>query len=131
MNIEHSEQAHRFIGNCHCDRVQFEFHAIVREAVSCNCTYCRRKAALHLRVPTERFAILRGAEVLSSYRFGTQRAEHCFCSYCGVHTHCHPRSAPEQVNVNLRCVDDLSTVLYTLRIWPFDGLHWGLDASHG
>jgi hypothetical protein len=124
MNVEFDEPLHRFVGSCHCGRVEFEFHAIVQEAVSCNCTYCRRKAALHLRVPGARFAILSGVESLISYRFGTERADHRFCRYCGVHTHCHPRSAPDQVNINLRCVDDLAGVVETLRIRHFDGLSW-------
>jgi hypothetical protein len=33
------------------------------------------------------FALLRGADVLSSYRFGAGTTTNYFCSVCGIHTH--------------------------------------------
>lgn len=131
MESSNHTPLHHFVGACHCGRVKFAFQAVVREGVSCNCTYCRRKAALHMRVPVDRFTLIQGDDVLSRYRFGTGRATHFFCGYCGVHTHCHPRSSPEQINVNLHCVDELAPVLQTLAIRHFDGLHWELDGQHG
>ena len=92
-------------GQCHCGAVRFEFLLASLKGVRCNCSYCVRKAALHHRVPAQSFRLLAGAEQLSTYQFGTMRARHLFCRQCGIHTHCHPRSAPEQINVNLHCVD--------------------------
>ena len=94
-------------GRCHCGAVRFEFMPAPLKGVICNCSYCVRKAALHHRVPAGHFRLLTGRERLSIYQFGTMRARHLFCSGCGIHTHCHPRSAPEQINVNLHCVDAL------------------------
>lgn len=109
-------------GRCHCGAVRFEFVLASHKGVSCNCSYCVRKAALHHRVPAGSFRLLAGAEQLSSYRFGTMRARHFFCRTCGIHTHCHPRSAPDEVNVNLHCVDALRDVHIELSL--YDGRGW-------
>ncbi|WP_209502141.1 GFA family protein [Variovorax sp. 1763] len=109
-------------GHCHCGAVRFEFLLASHQGVSCNCSYCVRKAALHHRVPAGNFRLLAGAQQLSSYRFGTMRARHLFCSMCGIHTHCHPRSAPEEVNVNLHCVDALLDAHIELSL--HDGRGW-------
>ena len=113
-------QWHR--GQCHCGRVRFEFFSNVDAAVACNCSYCVRKAALHHRVTEADFRLIRGDDALAAYQFGTFRARHYFCSTCGIHTHCRPRSAPEQVNVNLNCALDHTTRPTAVR--QFDGLSW-------
>lgn len=109
-------------GWCHCGAVRFEFLLASLKGVSCNCSYCVRKAALHHRVPAKHFRLLSGAERLSSYQFGTGRAHHLFCKTCGIHTHCHPRSAPEQVNVNLHCVDAVQDARVEVSL--HDGRGW-------
>ena len=118
------ESLRTYRGACHCGLVEFEFRAVVRMAVECNCSYCRRKAALHHRVAGESFALLKGADALATYQFGTHRARHQFCRVCGSHTHCHPRSAPDQVNVNLRCVDELDPPEQHVSISQYDGRSW-------
>lgn len=56
-------------------------------------------------VPKSRFRLLRGTDHLKSYRFGTGRAEHLFCSVCGVQSFNQPRSNPDCYGVNIYCVD--------------------------
>ena len=107
---------------CHCGRVRFEFCASLAAGVACNCSYCIRKAALHHRVTEADFRLLEGADALSEYRFGSRRARHFFCSNYGIHTHCRPRSAPEQINVNLNCLADRA--LRPTEVRAFDGLSW-------
>jgi hypothetical protein len=109
-------------GSCHCGAVEFRFYGDISTAVKCNCSYCTRKAALHFRVPGACFELIQGRAALTSYRFGTQRATHFFCQVCGVHTHCHPRSAPDQVNVNLHCSESvqhqkIETTYFDGRVW--------------
>ena len=111
-------------GRCHCGAIRFEFSSDHRGAVRCNCSYCVRKAALHHRVMADAFVLSAGTDALAEYRFGTGLARHHFCRVCGIHTHCHPRSAPEQVNVNLHCVDAPDALLSALELSDFDGRHW-------
>jgi hypothetical protein len=72
-------------GGCHCRRVRFEVRAPARLIVSeCNCSICTLSGFLHLIVPADRFHLLQGSEVLTTYSFNTHTAKHLFCSVCGV-----------------------------------------------
>ena len=106
-------------GGCHCGAIAFEVEAPARVTVSeCNCSICRMSGYLHLIVPRARFRLLRGAEVLSEYRFNTGSARHLFCSRCGVKSFYVPRSNPDGYTVNLRCLDQ--STLAEVTIEPFD-----------
>jgi len=106
-------------GGCHCGAIAFEVEAPARMTVSeCNCSICRMSGYLHLIVPRARFRLLRGAEVLSEYRFNTGSARHLFCSRCGVKSFYVPRSNPDGYSVNLRCLDQ--STLAAVTIEPFD-----------
>ena len=110
-------------GGCHCGRVRFEVEAPAElEVTECNCSICSRSGFLHLIVGRERFRLLQGEEVLSTYRFNTQTAQHTFCSLCGIKSFYVPRSHPDGYSVNARCLDEAT--VRSLRIDTFDGQHW-------
>jgi hypothetical protein len=109
-------------GGCHCGRVRFRVTAALVGITDCNCSICTRKGFLHLIVPAGRFQLLAGAEALSTYTFNTGVARHQFCRYCGVHPFYVPRSDPDKVDVNARCLDGVD--LATLEVTPFDGRNW-------
>ena len=111
-----------FEGGCHCGRVRFRVDVDERVALDCNCSVCTKKGFLHLVVPPDRFAILRGADELASYAFGTGVAKHLFCRTCGIHPFYRPRSHPNDWDVNVRCLDDDAWLDF--RIEPFDGKNW-------
>ncbi len=109
-------------GGCHCGAVRFEVAA--PETVhceDCNCSICAKFGFLHLIVPQSRFRLLQGADSLTTYTFGTATAQHKFCKICGVKSFYIPRSNPDGVDVNVRCLD---TPPKTLIIEPFDGQNW-------
>jgi len=54
------------------------------------------------------FQILQGQDKLATYRFNTKTAEHHFCSVCGIYTHHKRRSNPDQLGVNVACLEGLS-----------------------
>jgi hypothetical protein len=110
-------------GGCHCGAVRFEVEAPAEvEVQECNCSICRASGHLHLIVPRERFHLLSGEEQLSRYTFNTGTAQHLFCRVCGIKSFYRPRSHPDGVSVNLRCLDEGS--LEKVRIAPFDGRNW-------
>jgi hypothetical protein len=109
-------------GGCHCGAVRFRVAVERYEALECNCSMCRRKAILHLIVPQERFTLQRGAEALATYRFNTGIAQHRFCTTCGIHPFYTPRSHPDCIDVNVRCLDGDAPSRF--RIIPFDGANW-------
>jgi hypothetical protein len=53
-------------------------------------------------------AILAGEEKLGVYRFNTGTARHYFCSVCGIYTHHQRRSNPEEIGVNVACLEGIS-----------------------
>jgi hypothetical protein len=109
-------------GGCHCGAVRFRVALDVHEAIECNCSICRKKGYLHCIVPPERFTLLRGDDALTTYRFNTGVAAHTFCRTCGIHPFYTPRSHPDRIDVNVRCLD--ADVLDRCRIVPFDGVNW-------
>jgi hypothetical protein len=93
-------------GGCHCGRVRFEVIAPENIQVSeCNCSMCSKAGYLHLFVSAERFKLLSGSDVLTTYSFNTHTAKHLFCSVCGVKSFYVPRSHPDGFSVNARCLD--------------------------
>ena len=93
-------------GDCHCGRIRFEVDApACIDALECNCSICRMTGFLHLIVPAARFRLLQGAEYLTEYTFNTGVAKHRFCRVCGVKAFYVPRSNPDGIDVNVRCLD--------------------------
>jgi hypothetical protein len=111
-----------YTGGCHCGRVRFEVTSDLARVTECNCSICSRKAYLHLIVPRDRFRLLAGEADLATYRFGTMTAQHHFCRHCGVASFYVPRSHPDGIDVNVRCLDGVE--VGALRIQSFDGRHW-------
>ncbi len=115
-------------GGCHCRRVRFEVDAPAHLRVQdCNCSVCRMSGFLHLIVPAQRFRLLSGADDLTEYTFNTGVAKHRFCRVCGVKSFYIPRSNPDGVDVNARCLDP-GTVA-SLDIEAFDGARWEDNAA--
>jgi hypothetical protein len=109
-------------GGCHCGRVRFRVTADLDKITECNCSICTKKGFLHLIVPRDRFELLSGKDDLTTYTFNTQVAQHTFCRVCGVHPFYVPRSDPDMIDVNVRCLDDVD--LASISIARFDGRNW-------
>ena len=109
-------------GGCHCGAVRFRVVVDNHKADDCNCSICRKKGFLHLIVSPERFTLLQGDDVLTTYKFNTGVAQHTFCRICGIHAFYRPRSHPNCIDVNVRCLD--GNVLSDFEIVPFDGANW-------
>ena len=114
-------------GSCHCGAVSFEVEA-PEEIVAheCNCSICAKAGFLHLIVPKRDFELLTGADAITTYTFNSGVARHTFCKVCGVKAFYAPRSNPDGVDVNVRCLD---TVPASLTIEPFDGRNWEQNAG--
>ena len=91
-------------GGCHCGRVRFRVTADLDGVTICNCSICTKKGIWHLIVPPKRFDLLQGASDLATYQFNTKVAKHHFCKVCGVHPFYVPRSDPDKIDVNARCL---------------------------
>jgi len=114
-------------GGCHCGAVTFEIEAPAHlETHTCNCSICDRVRYQHLIVPQSKFRLLSGEDCLSRYTFGSHQAEHWFCQNCGIKSFYKPRSNPDGISVNARCLDPGTVASITDS--PFDGQNWEKNA---
>lgn len=114
-------------GGCHCGAVAWSADLTKDiEAHECNCTLCGMMGFAHVIVPKSKFHMIKGEEKLSLYTYNTHAAKHYFCSVCGVKSFYVPRSNPDGYSLNLRCMD--TSVFETVKVVPFDGLHWEENA---
>ena len=110
-------------GGCHCWRVRFEVRAATTINVSeCNCSICSKSGYLGMIVPQDRFILISGEESLTEYRFDSGDAKHLFCKHCGAKSFYIPRSHPDGVSVNARCLDP--GTVEKMNIKQFDGQNW-------
>ena len=115
-------------GGCHCGRVRFEALAPARVQVSdCNCSICAKAGFLHLIVRAEHFKLLCGEDVLTTYTFNTGAARHRFCRHCGIKSFYIPRSHPDGVDVNVRCLDAGSVA--SMQVTVFDDADRDADTA--
>ena len=122
--MEENHIAHR--GSCHCGAVRFEVDAPERiVCLDCNCSICAKSGYLHLIVPRSRFRLTQGEEALATYTFGTGVAQHYFCKTCGIKPFYVPRSNPDGIDANVRCLDPAPA---SIEVRPFDGRDWEKSA---
>ena len=119
-------------GSCHCGAVKFT--ATLTEGFAsarrCTCSICRMRGAVAVTSTHEAFQITQGADKLATYRFNTRAAEHHFCSVCGIYTHHKRRSNPNQLGVNVACLEGMSPFDFG-EVVVYDGLrHPGDNAEH-
>ena len=109
-------------GGCHCGAIRFEADGELAGLEVCNCSICAKTAYIHWYLPPERFRLLTPRDAIATYQFGTRTSENHFCHTCGISPFRRPRSDPDKVDVNARCLDDVDAE--SLAVKPFDGLHW-------
>ena len=112
----------RYQGGCHCGRVRFEIDAEIGTVLDCNCSICAKKGFLHLIVDPSQVRMLSPADAVSLYQFNTKTAKHYFCPVCGISPYYIPRSHPDKIDVNVRCLEGVE--LESLTIVPFNGREW-------
>lgn len=115
MNKKHS-------GGCHCGQIKFTVTGKLENILYCNCSVCAKKGYLHWIIPKEQFDLICGKEALSEYTFNTGIAKHLFCKSCGIHSFYVPRSHPDGISVNARCLEGVDPTKLNVKL--FDGQHW-------
>ncbi len=110
-----------YSGSCHCGEVTFTVNAEPpKEAMSCNCSHCRRKGFLLTFVPAAQLSIDSGADRLTDYLFHKHAIIHQFCDRCGSQPFALGRSPDGDMRaVNLRCVPSIE--IDALEVQKIDG----------
>ena len=95
----------RWQGSCHCGAVRFAIETNFPELTTCDCSICRRKNALMVKVHQSAFSLLAGQDQLAAYRFHTHTATHHFCKVCGIYPFHRKRVTPDFYGINVFCLD--------------------------
>jgi len=94
-------------GSCHCGAVRFEVRTDFPELTTCDCSICRRKNALMVKVHESAFRLLSPDSALTAYQFHTHTATHYFCSTCGIYPFHRKRVTPVYLGINVHCLEDV------------------------
>jgi hypothetical protein len=96
--------------------------ATLESVVVCNCSICVKTAYLHWEIEPERFRLLTPFSAVRSYQFGTMTSRNYFCVECGISAFRISRSAPDMVDVNVRCLQGVDAD--SIPVVQFDGENW-------
>ena len=109
-------------GRCHCGAVRFTVKLTkgFASARRCTCSICRMRGAVAVTSTPANFVITQGADRLATYQFNTRTAEHHFCRNCGIYIHHKRRSNPNELGVNVACLEEVSPFDFP-EIIVFDG----------
>ncbi|MCR9107819.1 GFA family protein [Marivita sp. XM-24bin2] len=113
---------------CHCGAVELAVSLKngLETARRCDCSYCKRRGTPTASVARNNLEILKGAENLNLYSFGTHTAQHYFCKTCGIYTHHQRRSDPDEYGVNMGCIEGVNPKDYEPIGWH-DGVNHPSD----
>ena len=92
-------------GSCHCQRIRFRLKA-PREIFAVDIPSKVRYPRVSL--PVENFEPLSDEHLMSMYAVKSVDNDlgiHTFCSYCGVHVLFAPSTEPQEVQINVDCLD--------------------------
>ena len=119
-------------GACHCGAVRFtaELPQGLASARRCTCSICRMRGAVAVTGSIAGFTIREGADRIATYRFNTNTAEHHFCTVCGIYTHHKRRSNPNELGINVACLEGISPFDFG-EVVVFDGTRHPADDPGG
>src|SRR5437764_4023517 len=100
---------HPVRGSCLCGEVRFEITVPFRRANYCHCSRCRKHsgaaALAQGRVPQEGFRLLRGAELIETFKPPDGMAK-AFCRVCGSSLFGGTWPGGPEVSIRLGALDD-------------------------
>lgn len=117
---------YNYQGGCHCGDIRF--HISLSQSIEstqlkyCNCSICEQTGYLHLIIAKSQFNMGSQWNKLSCYQFNQKIAKHYFCKRCGIKSFYQPRSHPDGISINVRCLDDFDQFKITYD--KFDGKNW-------
>ena len=97
-------------GRCHCGAVEVEVTLSdgLKTARRCDRSFCRRRGAIAVSARIDGLRVVKGADNLTLYQWGTRTARHFFCKTCGIYTHHQRRSNPKEYGVNVAILDGVN-----------------------
>jgi hypothetical protein len=109
-------------GECHCGAVRWAFDGVPEKLTSCNCSICRRIAALWAYGTLDNVTVFAAAEATIAYVQGDKLLAIHTCRTCGCTTHwlaLAPEASGWRIAVNMRMADPAAYA--GIRVRQFDG----------
>ena len=103
--------------SCVCGAVRLAISRAPDELVDCNCSICRRYAALWAYYPLKDVIVPAG--LTDVFMLGPKKIEFHRCKICGCVTHWSPRDQRDEMGVNARLLDP--EVVARARVRHLDG----------
>jgi hypothetical protein len=103
--------------SCVCGAVRLTISRAPDELVDCNCSICRRYAALWAYYPLKDVVVPGG--LTEVFMLGPKKIEFHRCKICGCVTHWSPRDQRDEMGVNARLLDP--EVVARARVRHLDG----------
>jgi hypothetical protein len=106
---------------CHCGAVRIVVPAKPEFLVDCNCSICKRNAALWAFYESDSIELSGHPENITAYVWGSRTIRTMFCKVCGCATHWEPigPEAGTRIGVNARNLE-LSEI-EGIEVRRFDG----------
>lgn len=94
-------------GSCHCGALSFDCDVEPTQAMTCNCSICRRKGSVLHFVEEGQVRLHADPEALGSYQFHRHLITHVFCKICGISPWARAQlpDGTAKVALNLRASD--------------------------
>ncbi len=108
-------------GSCHCGAVKLRYDGLPKAVVICNCSICRRLAAMWGHGSIGVITIDAAPDATLGYRWGDKSLAFHTCRICGCTTHwlSEAPEMPRRAAINLRMVE--SAQISGLPLRHFDG----------
>jgi hypothetical protein len=104
--------------SCHCGAVRLRIPGPLAEVTACNCSICRRTAALWAYFPPARVEITADPPT-DTYVWGDRTLAFHRCHVCGCLTHWAPLVPVDRMGINARLLPP--KVLAAASVHHFDG----------
>ncbi len=113
---------------CHCGACELRVTLSdgLNTARRCDCSFCRRRGAAAVTAPKDGIEVVKGAETMTLYQFGTNTAQHYFCSVCGIYMYHRRRSNPNEFGVNMGGIEGVNPAEHEPIAWS-DGVNHPSD----
>ncbi|MCA0940213.1 GFA family protein [Salipiger pacificus] len=113
---------------CHCGACELRVTLAdgLNSARRCDCSFCRRRGAAAVTAPKGGVEVVKGADRMTLYQFGTKTAQHYFCSVCGIYMYHRRRSNPNEFGVNMGGIEGVNPAEHEPIPWS-DGVNHPSD----
>ena len=96
-----------YLGSCQCGAVRLSADLDLSQAITCNCSRCRRLGVVLAFAAPGAFRLEAGEDATTEFLFNKHAISHRFCRTCGVEAYAMgalPNGTP-MAAVNVNCLD--------------------------